>query len=306
MSNNFYIILLALALSVLLWLLVSLSYDYSTTLQMPIRVINMPDGYVTSFASSQDISLKVRGKGWNLLSIKIASQNEYSVDAGKDLKKIHQLDLKNFTAENSWLTSKVQILEILPDTISFSFEKAGYARLKIVPQLNLRFRKGYGLGSEISVIPESTTVFGPISLVNSTDQVPTEIFNLNELNEKTTENIPLRKLPGLEYQDKIAAVTLDVQRIVENSYDDISVNILAIPADRNVVLLPNKITVQLRGGIDVLGKLDKSKISAMVHYRDVVLDTIGSVVPHVDIPENTQLVNFQPEQLKYIIKKFNK
>ena len=168
-------------------------------------------------------------------------------------------------------------MEITPDTISFSFEKIGYAKLKIVPHLQLYFKTGYSLATDVVVIPESTVVSGPLKMLVPWLTFQLNFSRINDLSEKTERSVELKNISGLNYEVQTATVILNVQRIVEQSFDDINVRVLDIPTDRDVVLLPNKINISLRGGIDVLGKLDKDKITATVYYRDVVLDTIGSV-----------------------------
>lgn len=306
MKKNLYVIFLSISFSVILWVSISLSNDYKTNLRLPIKFFNVPEGYIPISPSAEKINVKVRGKGWNLITAMITAQNDYYVDAGNELKNNQVLDLRYFEAENTWLTSKFQILEITPATISFSFEKIGYAKLKIAPNLQLDFKTGYGLATDVVVIPESTAVSGPIQKVSEMIEIPTEFLKINDLNEKTEKIVELKNMPGLNYEVQKATIFLNVQRIVENSFDGINVKVLDIPVDRDVVLLPNKINISLRGGIDVLGKLEKDKIKATVHCRDVVLDTIGSVAPKLDIPDHTELVYIKPERLKYVIKKFNK
>ena len=306
MKKNLSVIFLSIAFSVILWVSISLSNDYNTNLLLPIKFFNVPEGYVPASPSANKIIVKVRGKGWNLITAKIAAQNDYYVDAGNELKSKQVLDLRHFEAENTWLTSKFQILEITPNTISFSFEKIGYAKLKIAPNLQLDFKTGYGLATDVVVLPESTIVSGPIQKVSEMVEIPTQLLKINDLNEKTERIVELNNPSGLSCEVQTATIFLDVQRIVENSFDGINVRVFDIPSDRDVVLLPNQINISLRGGIDVLGKMEKDKIKATVYYRDVVLDTIGSVAPKLDIPVHTELVYIKPERLKYIIKKFNK
>jgi len=306
MKKNIYIIILIIAFSIILWVSISLSNEYNANLQLPIKFVNVPEGYLPASASSEEIIVKVRGKGWNLLTPMIAAQHDYFVNAGDELKKKKVLDLLSFAEENTWLTSKLRILEITPDTISFSFEKIGFAKLKIAPQLQLDFKTGYSLATNVVVIPESTVVSGPIQKVSAMSDIPTEVLTIRNLSEKTEKIIEIKNIPGLNYEITTATVFLNVQRIVEHNFNDINVKVLDIPTDREVVLLPNKISISLRGGIDVLGKLVKDELTATVYYRSVVLDTLGSVTPIIKIPEYTELVYTKPVQLKYIIKKFNK
>ncbi len=306
MRKNVYVIILSIGFSIFLWASVSLSNDFITILHLPIKFINVPDGYVPTSPSLENVNIKVKGKGWNLLTAMVTAQSDFFVDAGSEHKKKNVLDLHSFSAENTWLTSKFQILEIAPDTISFDFEKLVYSKLIIVPQLRLDFKSGYGLASDVIVIPESTVVAGPLHEVSAMTDVPTELVKLSDLSEKTEAVIELKDFPGLSYVDQSVKVIFNVQRIVENSFGEISVNVTDIPSDREVVLLPNKINVSLRGGIDVLGKLNKERIIATINYRELVIDTIGSVTPKLEIPEHTELVYIKPESLKYVIKKFNK
>ena len=109
----------------------------------------------------------------------------------------------------------------------------------------------------------------------------------------------------MNYSNSNVSIILDVQKIVDKNFDNLPVDIVDVPSDRSVVLLPNKISIGLRGGVDVLAKLDNSKLMAHINYRDVVLDTLGSIAPKVELPDNTSLIYIKPERLRYIIKKFN-
>mgnify|MGYP005839821017 FL=1 len=306
MPKNLLIIALSILFSVILWVFVSLSSDFSTSIDVPIKFFNVPEGFVPDSLSSNQVKVKVKGSGWNIITTLLTSKNEYYVDASKNPRKKNSLELKTFTQENPWLTSKLQVLEVKPDTISFSFEKIGYAKLKVVPVLNLEFKSSYGLASDVIVNPDSVLVSGPIQLVSSLKEIETENLELKSVSERIEREVKLKVLAGLKIEETFAKIILDVQRIVEHSYDDIVVRVTDIPNDRDVVLLPNKITVQLRGGIDVLGKLDKENIIASIPYRDIVLDTLGFVKPIITFPKNTKLVSVKPERLSYVIKKFRK
>lgn len=306
MPKNLIIIFLSVLFSIILWTFVSLSNDFSTEIILPVRFSNIPEGFVPNSISIDQVNVKVKGSGWNILTTLLSPQKDFFIDASKNTPKKNSLELKSFGQDNAWLTSKLQILEIKPDTISFSFEKVGYAKLKVVPNLQLEFKSGYGLASEIKVIPDSIFLSGPINQVNTLTEIPTELLHLRDLNEKTTKVVGLKKIPGLTMEENTVTINLDVQRIVEHNFEDVIVRITDIPIDRDVILLPNKITVQLRGGIDFLGRLDRDSIHASIPYRDIVLDTLGSIKPILTLPKYTTLVSVKPERLNYIIKKFRK
>jgi hypothetical protein len=273
---------------------------------LPIRFINVLEGYVPTLPSTEKVNIKVRGRGWNLLNAMIVSKNDYYVDLGNELRKKQIIELRSFASDNTWLTTKLQILEINPDSLTFSFEKLGFTKVKIIPHLKLEFKPGYGLASDVVVIPESSVVTGPITKIKEMTQISTEVLELSDVSEKNEHSIDIENIPQLNCEVQRVTVALDVQQIVEQTFNDIDIKILDIPIDRDVVFFPNKINVSLRGGIDVLGRLDKNKITTTIYYRDIVLDTTGTIIPKVLIPGYTELVFLKPDKLKYVIKKFNK
>ena len=88
------------------------------------------------------------------------------------------------------------------------------------------------------------------------------------------------------------------------NFDGLFVKIYDIPVDRDIVILPNKISIGVKGGIEFLGKVTPDQFKVSVNYRNIVLDTLGSVMPDIQMPPNLSLIYVKPERLRYIIKKY--
>jgi hypothetical protein len=302
-KKNLHIIIASVIFSLILWGSVSLSKDYYVTIQLPVRITNFPEGYASGTRIPKIISIKIKGNGWKLIAVNLGTESEFQVPAGPDSGKKF-INLYNYLSENQWLTSDMEVLEISPDTISFFVEKVIEKKLAVEPSLELNFSPGYGLASEIRINPESTLVTGPRSLLSSLKSIPTINRKFSNLDSRRTEIIELRNLPGMKYETGSIAVTLNVQKIVDKNFENLPVEVIDVPGDRDVVLLPNRVSIGVRGGIDILGRLNLDDFRAYVFYRDVVLDTIGSVTPRLETPQNIRLFFTRPERLRYIIKKF--
>jgi len=303
MKKNLHIVVLSVIFSIILWISISLSNDYYATVNVPVKLVNFPTGYSTATKIPDDISVKLKGQGWKLLGVNLSTKSDYTISV-EDSGKIN-VNLYNFLGENQWLSSDIEVIDMTPDTLSFYVEKDFMKKVAVVPDLDLNYKPGYGLATPIQVSPDSTTLYGPRSVVKNLTFVYTKRKTFEKLDDGLRGQVQLEDLPGVIYKDREVSVYLNVQKIVDKNFNDVDVQIIDLPVDREVVLLPNKISVDIRAGIDLLGKMDKSVIKAYVNYRDIVLDTLGSVVPKVDIPENTILEHIKPERLRYIIKKFN-
>lgn len=302
--QNLSVIIISVIFSIIIWGSISLSSDYFAVIEVPLKIINIPKGFSSGSVMPDKILLKVKSKGWKLISMNVASPSEFvvpmSVDSG-----LKFINLNNYLSENNWLSEGMQVMDIIPDTISFYIESITTKKLPIEANLNLNFKTGYGLASEIKFIPDSIMVSGPKSILKKMKSILTERKTYNNLSEKIVERIEVKKLRGFSYSADNLLMSLDVQAIIDKSFEEIPVKVLNVPPDREVVLIPNSITVSVLGGIEVLGKLSEYDFSASIEYSEVVVDSTGTVAPEIDFPDNTQLIYIKPERLRYVITKFN-
>ncbi len=303
MRKNIHIIILSLLFSIVLWVSITLSNDYYTTYNFPLTLVNFPDGYSSGVKVPKEVSVKLKGQGWKLFKLNLGSRSNYKVSVGKGRgKKV--LNLSTFMGENQWLSSDVEVINIQPKSITINVERTTTKKLVVVPIVKLGFKPGYGLATSIKISPDSVEVTGPRSVMHRLNSIPTNEFVLNDLDESTEKEIRLMDIQGVSYSKDKIKLSLDVQKIVEKNIENLSVEVTGVPKNREVVLLPNKINLSIRGGIDVLGKLSNDQFKASVSYRVIIRDTSGSVSPKIILPENTTLLYTQPERIQYVIKKY--
>ena len=303
MKKKIPIIIVSVIFSLSIWGSISLSSDYYAEVSVPLKLKDIPGSYAVASPLPKKITLKLKGEGWKLLTLNLGKNVNFVVSANNDTgTKV--LNLKNFLAENNWLRSNLDVIDIKPDTVSCIIDRKIKKKLPVFADLHLEFKPGYGLAKDIKIEPESVYVEGPRKILKKLSTISTSPLKLSSLDRKITKSVAFTNFPGTRVNVKNVKITLDVERIVDKEFSEIPVEVFDVPPDRDVVLLPNKISCSLRGGIELLGKLNINKIKAYVHYHEVVMDTLGSIVPHIDNPANTKLVYIKPERLRYIIKKF--
>lgn len=287
----------------MIWGSVTLSDQFFSSMDLNVRVINQPTGYASGNITPGKVSVKLKAKGWQLFSLMLSSEKFYYVSADRDSGKI-TVDPFNEISENNWISGGISITEITPRQVSFKVEKLKFKRLKIEANADLAFSDGFGLATPVRVYPDSVLVAGPTSILDKLSSIKTRVVKLSSLDNQIKVIADIEEPEGFQLEFNKAELTFDVQRIVEESFNNIKVTITDVPKDRDVVLIPNIISCSLRGGINILGKIDPDQISASLDYKEIVYDTLGSVEPKISIPGNTQLVYIKPARLSYIIKKF--
>ncbi len=303
MRKKLYIFIAAVIFAIIFWGSISLSDSYYATIDVALKLVDFPKGYTTGSNLPDNVSIKLKGEGWKLVTLNIGAESEYLVSVESD-SGLKYANLYNNLADNRWILSETEVIDIKPDTIAFFVERIVSKIVPVVVDLSLEFKPGYGLASNISVAPDSVIVSGPLSIMKDLKEIYTIRKSMFALDNKKVVNINLPKKTGISYNNNLIEVVLDVQRIVDKQFDNIPVDVLDVPQDISVVLLPNTVGCSVRGGVNVLGNLNEDKFKAYLFYSDIVSDTMGSVIPHMELPENTSLLFIKPERVRYIIKTF--
>ena len=303
MNKKLNIFIASVIFAIILWGSISLSDSYYTNIEVKLTLTNFPEGYTTGSQVPENIKLRVRGQGWRLVPINVGPETEFRVSVGGDSGR-QNISLNNYLESNRWLLSDVDIINLYPDSLNFFVERVISKKLPVVSGFYLEFKPGYGLASEIKLNPDSVIVKGPLSHLRSRKEIKTNAIPLELLDSRTSTEVTLEKITGFKYSTNLVDVVLDVQRIVDKQFENILVDVLDIPSGREVVLLPNKINISIRGGIEILGKLMPEQFHAHVKYQTLIEDTTGSVVPEIILPKNVALQFSKPDRLRYVIRSF--
>lgn len=303
MRKKLNIFIASVIFAIILWGSISLSDIFYTNVDVKLTLTNLPSGYTTGSPLPEKIQLRVKGQGWRLVSINVGPETEFRVSVRGDSGR-QNINLYDYLESNRWLLSDVEIINISPDSIRFFIERIITKKLPVISGLDLEFKPGYGLASDIIFKPDSVLVSGPLSLLKNMTGIKTGDKLLTALDSRTETEVNLPWMNGFNYNANLIEVILDIQRIVDKQFENISVDVIDIPPRKEVVLLPNKIGFNVRGGIEILGKLKPDQFRAYVRYQSLVQDTTGSVTPVLEMPKNVTLQFLKPDRLRYVIRSF--
>jgi len=300
MSKKFITIVFIVFFSIMMWVFISLSGDYFYTVKLPITFSDIPEGYAVSNYSDEDVSISLKGQGWQLAQLTLGSTPEFIINVDRS-PGTHTIPLRNALDQNRWLSSAVQINEFSPDEIKYKIEELAEKKVPVKSNITLEFGEGYGLVADTKVIPESVLVHGPKSLVESLDFVQTESKVVTSVDKDLTETVNIEPISNVEYDIDKVKLEYDVQKIVDKEFHNISVEIQNVPPSKKLTVYPEQISVILKGGINLLGKLNPDEIKVSINFDQAIKDTLGYLVPNVIVPQFTELVDTKPNKLEYII-----
>lgn len=301
MSKKIIAIVFIILFSITLWVFISLSGDYFYNVNLPITFSNIPEGYAVSNSSADEISISLKGQGWQLAQMTFGSNPEFAIVVA-DEPGTHEVTIRNALEQNRWLSSTVQINEFSPVKVQYLIEEVDEKKLPVEPNVDLQFKESFGLISDIELEPDSILISGPQSVIEKLESIKTVAKQYTALDRSVIENIVLEEIDKINYKeaDRVT-IKFDVQKIVDKEFQNIPVEIKNVPPSKDLIVYPEEVNVILRGGINILGTLDKSKIKVSVNFNQAIRDTIGYLIPEIEAPEFTSFVGSDPDRLEYII-----
>ncbi|GAB6281844.1 MAG: hypothetical protein STSR0008_05860 [Ignavibacterium sp.] len=303
MKKNLNIIFISILIALIIWVSITLSEEYYYTYNVPLVITKMPQELALGAHIPSSVNIKVKGQGWRLLSLSLSSDFVFKTSINNNIGNV-RIRLLNSLNENSWATSNIQIIDVNPSQIEVEIDKKISKKLPVKLNIETNFREGYGLAQLTILEPDSVVVFGSYKLISQYDSIPTKKYTFDNLDKEFEKTIELKEIQGLSFSSNKINVKFDIQQIVEKEFNDIPIEVKDVPPDRNVLLIPDKITVSLRGGINLLGKIQEEEINVFTDYATILNDTTGSIQPNVIVPQNTEFIYQKPVRIRYILKKF--
>ena len=194
------VFLVCLLISSALWFLNALSKDYATTIEYPVRYINLPENRFLANDPPSTFKLDVAAHGFALLRNKLHLSFSpiildvkriiaYSESSDSKIYKITTSDLINRIS--SQVSSEISIREIRPQTFVMILDTMESKRVKVVPILNISYEPQYNIISEIKVEPQFVTVTGPGTLIDTINAVLTEAKKFIRVKDSIDKTINL-------------------------------------------------------------------------------------------------------------------
>jgi hypothetical protein len=291
-------------LAFLFWGALSLSEEYTITIEVPINIVLPNENFAIEGYLPEKLEMKIRASGWSLLKIKYFEESNFNLQI-KEAEDSFIFRTSNITNDILGFPSDVKILNIQPDIIKLSFNSAIEKKVKIYPRIVFSLKEGYELTTPIYVEPETILIKGSRKLLSRIDSLPTETIKLDQVSEFVSiETKVIDTLTNLITYEKIPVrISFDVQQVADKEFEKVPIELINVPKNKEVILLPSFVDVKLRGGINVLGNLSYDSIKVIVNYKNYSEKEGEEIKPEFNLPYGVKVLDYFPKQFKLIIRK---
>lgn len=312
LNQRLVIFLFFLIVSTVIWYLSKLSHEYSTTLSYPVRYESLPKGKVLVGEPIRKIQLKVKAFGYTLLKCKMsAALSPIEVDLSKHISQsfdgskakqfILTYRLRNSVAKQ--LGSDIFLEGLEPDTLFVELANVVEKKVIVQPIIEADFERQYMQSGSVIIDPDSITLSGPKSVLDTIKVVKTKQVKFNKLNKKVEKKVSLIPIHQVVFSHRNVKLTVPVEKYTEITIK-VPVEIQNQPDSVKLMFIPKSIDVKCNVVLSKYFTLKPIMFKAYVDYG-LIGNSINKKlkVSLTTIPEFVNLVDYNPKYVEYIIEK---
>lgn len=296
-SEKIVALLISVIIALGLWLVVNLGKEYTLSVDMPLNISSVDQDYALAEPPPDYITVTLFGEGWNLLNI---YSNPPEISLNPDSERI---DFFEVVQQQTRVFQDVSVQSVEPSGLTLQIEERMSRKLPVVPNVDFSFRRQYNFTEEPKIMPDSVTIYGARSLVESYSELPTKSYQFSDINENIEEELELDSINHLlEFDQSSVTLQGSVDEYTEEEVR-VSIQVRDKPEDSDIRFSPSSVTVTFRVPLDQYELLDDTDpFEAYVYYSDLEEDRTGSVRPHVsqiNSELNLLIRNIQPRSINY-------
>jgi len=304
LKYRYHIAITSFLLSSVLWLSLNLNQVYEIERTIPVNIrINRP--YAVSGNVPLNLEVRFRGVGWNLIRLFTSFNLEFNYDINARNKEQFTILTKEYLENNLMLSQGLNITTVYPETLFVKIENYEEKYVKLLPNLEIIPRDGYQVVGKPVLDPDSVKVGGGEDLLKKLDYIYTKYILFENVNSSIIRNITLSDSLAniISVSQNEVRLNVNIELTAEKEFGNIVLTVPNTPDDKDVLLIPQTVTIQLKGGVNQLSLVDASRIRAFIDFNAILADSTGSMVPVFELPEGCTVISVKPETIQYVIKK---
>ena len=290
--RNWKAVVLCIFTATVFWFFNALNKTYTTNISFPLAFDYDQENFIPVKDLPQYVRLNVTGNGWELFKRSTGVKPEpltIPLERPAEVKKIVGSGL-TFAFTNQ--LSGLEINQVLSDTLYLDLEpRVGRWISLAVDSIQYNIRQGYGLTSDIAVMPDSTYIVGPRRIVDRIREPVMLTIPQRNIDEHYIENVEV-ELPYQEFMTRrppAVSVMFNVEEMVTIE-DSIGMTVENIPPSVSEVMNAGKLPVVLSVPESFVEEMVMDSVKAVLDLKDFKGGT-ARILPRVDgLPPYSKVV----------------
>lgn len=303
--HNTIVFLIFVAISALFWLILALNDSAQDNFNVKVQITNVPDTVTFISDIPEKVHVNVRDKGTNLWRSGFMRHPSMQVNfkeyADNGILKFSREDI--MAALKATFGTSAQISSVSLDSLYLVYTTNKGKRVPVVVNSKIFPALGSIIEGSIKSTPSSVYVFGEKNITDTIHKVVTEMLQLRDVSETTTQEVNLCRIPGVRIMPAAVSVTVPVEPLVKKE-SMVTITPVNVPHGESLLLFPSKLPVEYYVAMSRLGDNDDASIEIQADYHDI--ERTGGDKLHVEVvryPDRFCNLSLKGDSVEYTIVK---
>lgn len=304
--KEWLLLLLSLLLAFIVWLIHSLSLQYSVFLEYRVTLSTSIEGRSRTATSEDILIIRGRSEGYYILRQRIGRLKNLTVTVlpanvtykDGDIFTIDCETIKSNIVEA--LGGNVDLEFIVSESLDFNLPEVTSKRVPVVPKASIVFDGQYMPVGDIELRPDSVDIYGDARLLGTIDSVFTETIARSGVDgpiQGLCGIVPIRRV---EYSEDNIYYSMNVVRYIEESMN-VPVTATGVPENKELIVLPSSVTLKYRRIFSGIQYAPENFVLS-VDYNDFIRTMDSELVPKlVSMPEGVLSWEMSPRYVDCIL-----
>lgn len=236
--------LLFLAISAVLWVVLTLNEESSRDLRCAVTISNIPDSVVRITPFPPYLNVSVRARGTSMLKYLFSDDLNMNVDYRNYVSGNHfilkEQSLKAFF--RSRLGGEVQIQSVTPDSLSIFFTSNKGVKLPVKVDEHVVPGPQFAIIGKVRALTDSVMLYSVDPLPKKIRSVSTVPIVLNDVRTSQILKVPIRTEKNMRAIPDSVEVRIDVEPLISKSRM-VDVKPINVPDGKRLIPVPNQVEV---------------------------------------------------------------
>lgn len=304
--KEWLLLLLSLLLAFIVWLIHSLSLQYSVFLEYRVTLSTSIEGRSRTATSEDILIIRGRSEGYYILRQRIGRLKNLTVTVlpanvtykDGDIFTVDCETIKSNIVEA--LGGNVDLEFIVSESLDFNLPEVTSKRVPVVPKASIVFDGQYMPVGDIELRPDSVDIYGDARLLGTIDSVFTETIARSGVDgpiQGLCGIVPIRRV---EYSEDNIYYSMNVVRYIEESMN-VPVTATGVPENKELIVLPSSVTLKYRRIFSGIQYAPENFVLS-VDYNDFIRTMDSELVPKlVSMPEGVLSCEMSPRYVDCIL-----
>jgi hypothetical protein len=295
--------------SVLIWLLITLSKEYTATLTFPVEYTNISQDKLLQKEPTKEIDVIVKSSGFNIIKSRFGNKslafNAKNLNR-KSSSKYYFLTRNQFSAVQKQLRSGVQLQEIALDTIYLEIGSLISKKVALKPNLEINYHIGYDILETVSMKPDSLLISGPEAQIETIKTINLELLKLDDVMSNFSEKVKIilpENSSNIKVNLDFTTISGKVEKFTEGSFQ-IAFKVINLPKGIELTTLNKTVEVVFVVGLSNFDKIDKEFFEVVCDYNISKKNNLSYLIPKTATKSNL-IKSFKviPNKIDFLIQK---